>query len=67
MFVEKSLTPDPVTVAAEENISAVAPEMNWRKLRQFLVCEPNRSSIARSRDAKCPSPIQRFQLPVVNQ
>lgn len=42
MFVEKWLTPNPVTISPEETISAVALEMSRRKLRHFPVCEPAR-------------------------
>ncbi|MSP41170.1 MAG: CBS domain-containing protein [Deltaproteobacteria bacterium] len=43
MFVEKWMTPDPVTVRPDDTISSVALEMNQRKLRHFPVCEPTRS------------------------
>jgi acetoin utilization protein AcuB len=43
MFVEKWMTPDPETVAPSDTISAVALEMNRRKLRHFPVCEPTKS------------------------
>jgi acetoin utilization protein AcuB len=39
MFVEKWMTPDPITVQPDETISAVALEMNRRKFRHFPVCE----------------------------
>lgn len=43
MFVEKWMTADPVTIAPEETISAVALVMSRRKLRHFPVCEPTRT------------------------
>ena len=43
MFVEKWLTPDPVTISPYHTVSAVAIEMSRRKLRHFPVCEPTRS------------------------
>ncbi len=43
MFVEKWMTPDPVTVQPDETISSVALEMNRRKIRHFPVCESTRS------------------------
>jgi CBS domain-containing protein len=43
MFVEKWMTPDPVTVQPDETISSVALEMNRRRIRHFPVCEPTRS------------------------
>jgi len=43
MFVEKWMTPSPLTVSPEETISAVALQMSRRKLRHFPVCETTRS------------------------
>lgn len=43
MFVEKWMTPEPVTISPDQTISAVALEMSRRKLRHFPVCEPIRT------------------------
>ena len=43
MFVEKWMTPDPVTLPPETTISAVALEMSRRKFRHFPIMEPSRT------------------------
>jgi CBS domain-containing protein len=39
MFVEKWMTPNPVTLAPNTTISAAALEMSRRKFRHLLVAE----------------------------
>jgi acetoin utilization protein AcuB len=43
MFVEKWMTPDPVTLSPETTISQVALEMSRRKFRHFPIVEQSRS------------------------
>jgi acetoin utilization protein AcuB len=43
MFVEKWMTPDPVTLPPETTISQVALEMSRRKFRHFPITEQSRS------------------------
>lgn len=44
MFVEKWMTPNPLTIQPEASISFVAMEMNRRKFRHFPVAEPTGNS-----------------------
>jgi acetoin utilization protein AcuB len=43
MFVEKWMTPNPLTVSPTDGISFVAMQMNRRKFRHFPVTEPTRT------------------------
>jgi acetoin utilization protein AcuB len=43
MFVERWMTPDPVTLPPETTISKAALEMSRRKFRHFPIVEPSRS------------------------
>ena len=43
MFVEKWMTPDPVTLRPDTTISQVALEMSRRKFRHFPIVEQSRS------------------------
>ena len=43
MFVEKWMTPDPVTLPPDTTISQVALEMSRRKFRHFPICETSRA------------------------
>src|SRR6266852_5909127 len=43
MFVEKWMTPNPLTVSPDDGISFVAMQMNRRKFRHFPVAELTRS------------------------
>jgi acetoin utilization protein AcuB len=44
MFVEKWMTPDPVTLPPDTTISMVAMEMSRRKFRHFPIIEQSRST-----------------------
>jgi len=44
MFVEKWMTPDPVTLLPDTTISMVAMEMSRRKFRHFPIIEQSRST-----------------------
>jgi acetoin utilization protein AcuB len=43
MFVEKWMTPEPVTLPPDTTISQVALEMSRRKFRHFPICEMSRT------------------------